>query len=132
MEDGVQTLTVYAFSTENWNRDPMEVNTLMTIFAKYAEQFVSEALSRNVRVRILSTDFSKLPIKVQESVHVLEKETSKCNGFRLNICLSYGGRAEIVAAAQRLCKRVESKELTSNQIDEEIFASELSTADIGG
>lgn len=47
--------TVYAFSTENWNRDPIEVTTLMTIFAKYAETFVTEALSNDVRVNVFST-----------------------------------------------------------------------------
>ena len=55
MNDGVEMLTVYAFSTENWNRDPYEVTTLMTIFSKYADSFKTEALSRNVRVRVLST-----------------------------------------------------------------------------
>ncbi len=51
----METATVYAFSTENWNREPVEVTTLMTIFAKYAETFKTEALSRNVRVNVLST-----------------------------------------------------------------------------
>jgi undecaprenyl diphosphate synthase len=55
MEAGVEVITMYTFSTENWNRDAMEVETLMTIFAKYAESFKTEALARNVRVRILST-----------------------------------------------------------------------------
>lgn len=48
-------LTVYAFSSENWNRDPFEINTLMSIFSKYAESFKTEALARNVRVKVLST-----------------------------------------------------------------------------
>ena len=60
MQDGIQIATVYAFSTENWNRDPSEVNTLMSIFAKYAESLTSEASSRNVKVRILSTGESRL------------------------------------------------------------------------
>jgi undecaprenyl diphosphate synthase len=55
MMDGIEMATVYAFSTENWNRDPLEVSTLMTIFAKYAETFVTEALKHNVRVNVLST-----------------------------------------------------------------------------
>lgn len=55
MSAGVEILTVYAFSTENWNRDPNEVAILMGIFAKYAENFKKEALSRNVRVKVLST-----------------------------------------------------------------------------
>ena len=55
IEDGLEIATVYAFSTENWNRDPGEINTLMSIFAKYAESLTTEASTRNVRVRILST-----------------------------------------------------------------------------
>ena len=55
MSDGVEILTVFAFSTENWNRDPKEISILMNIFAKYAESFRQEALNKNVRVKILST-----------------------------------------------------------------------------
>lgn len=54
-EDGVQVLTVYAFSTENWSREPLEVQTLMSIFAKYAESFRAEALTHNVKVNVLTT-----------------------------------------------------------------------------
>jgi undecaprenyl diphosphate synthase len=70
MNDGIEVLTVYAFSTENWSRDPLEVQTLMTIFAKYAQSFKQEALSRNVRVRVISTDFDRLPPNVIAAVHV--------------------------------------------------------------
>ena len=56
--DGVEFVTVYAFSTENWHRDPLEVQTLMTIFAKYAERFKTEALANNVKVNVLSTGAS--------------------------------------------------------------------------
>ena len=55
MLDGVEILTVYAFSSENWSRDPKEIGILMNIFAKYAESFKSEALGKNVRVKVLST-----------------------------------------------------------------------------
>lgn len=104
MEDGVEIVTVYAFSSENWKRDPHEINTLMTIFAKYADTFKTEALSRNVRVKVLSTDFSRLSHQVQQSVRELEAATEKCNGFLFNICLSYGGRADIVSACQSLVR----------------------------
>ena len=59
MQDGLEIATVYAFSTENWNRDPGEVSTLMSIFAKYAESLTTEASTRNVRVRILATGSGK-------------------------------------------------------------------------
>lgn len=92
MEDGVEVLTVYAFSSENWRRDPVEVETLMRIFAKYAESFATEAVGRNVRVRVLSTDFPRLPAAVQRAVADLTEATRACSGFQFNICLSYGGR----------------------------------------
>jgi undecaprenyl diphosphate synthase len=92
MNDDVKILTVYAFSSENWKRDPKEIDALMKIFAKYADSFAKEAVSRNVKVAILSTDFARLPAAVQRSVESLVSATSDCSGFLLNICLSYGGR----------------------------------------
>ena len=92
MEEGVEVLTVYAFSSENWRRDPAEVATLMRIFAKYAQSFAKEAVGRNVRVRVLSTDFARLPMAVQQAVAELTEATRACSGFQFNICLSYGGR----------------------------------------
>lgn len=86
-EDGVQVLTVYAFSTENWSREPLEVQTLMSIFAKYAESFKTEALSHNVKVNVLSTDAEKLPVSVATAVQQLEAATAHCTSFTLNICL---------------------------------------------
>jgi undecaprenyl diphosphate synthase len=70
MKSGVEVLTVYAFSTENWNRDPKEVSILMGIFVKYAENFMSEALSRDIRVHVLSTDSSKLPSQGKYIIHL--------------------------------------------------------------
>ena len=98
IQDGIEIATFFAFSTENWRRDPGEVQTLMAIFAKYAESLTIEATTRNVRVRVLSTDFEKLPEKVQDSIEILEQATSQCTGLLVNICLSYGSRAEILRA----------------------------------
>ena len=98
IQDGIGIATFFAFSTENWRRDPNEVQTLMAIFAKYAESLTTEATTRNVRVRVLSTDFEKLPVKVQDSIEVLERATAHCTGLLVNICLSYGSRAEILRA----------------------------------
>ena len=98
IQDGIEIATFFAFSTENWRRDPGEVQTLMAIFAKYAESLTIEATTRNVRVRVLSTDFEKLPAKVQDSIEILEQATSQCTGLLVNICLSYGSRAEILRA----------------------------------
>ncbi len=136
MEDGVEILTVYAFSTENWSRDSIEVTTLMTIFAKYAETFQTEALQRNVRVNVLTTEGEKLPPKVKVNVEKLERETRHCTGFTVNICLSYGSRSEIVHACQSIVNDAVKRERETVvegerdivQVDEQLFASKLLTA----
>lgn len=69
MEDGVEILTVYAFSTENWSRDSTEVSTLMTIFAKYANNFQKEALSRNIKVDVLSTGIFGTSLRLRLSLN---------------------------------------------------------------
>ena len=94
MNDGVQIVSVYAFSTENWSRDASEINLLMTLFGKYAETMTVEAKRRNVKVRILSTDYHRLPQRVIRSMEKLEEVTKDCNGLLLNVCLSYGARAD--------------------------------------
>jgi undecaprenyl diphosphate synthase len=122
MQVGVQMTTVYAFSTENWNRDPIEITTLMTIFAKYAETFRVEALAKNVKVNILSTEVDKLPVKVKASIEELMNATKDCNGFTLNICLSYGGRGDILHACKSLAKEVQIGQLQVTDIQEDLFS----------
>jgi undecaprenyl pyrophosphate synthase len=102
IQDGIEMITVYAFSTENWNRDEKEVSALMSIFAKYAETFRVEALNRNVKVNVLSTDLDRMPTQVQESINGLQDATMHCTGFIVNICLSYGSRAEIIQACKKI------------------------------
>ena len=128
MEAKVQVLTVYAFSTENWNRDPKEVAILMNIFAKYADNFRKEALSRNIKVCVISSDDSKLPCSVKNAINSLEMATNQCTAFLLNLCISYGGRAEIVNACKSIVSQVKSGDIDVNDINEDCFSSNLSTA----
>ena len=102
LTDSIEILTVYAFSTENWCREKEEIETLMRIFAKYAFSFVEEAIRNNIRVNILSTDVKRLPVAVRKAVFYLIKETKHCSGFQFNICLSYGGREDILSACNAL------------------------------
>jgi undecaprenyl diphosphate synthase len=81
MLDGIEVATVYAFSTENWNRDPNEINTLMSIFAKYAESLTTEASTKNVRVRILSTG----RLLLSNASH--PSECDKCDKQSFNLIL---------------------------------------------
>jgi undecaprenyl pyrophosphate synthase len=157
MLDGVEMATVYAFSTENWNRDPLEVTTLMTIFAKYAESFLTEALSNGVKVQIFSTgeifffflfllreynyfiflftfsaDIEKLPPKVRMSIQDLQTKTTHCSKFTLNLCLSYGGRRDLVIACQRIAQEVSENKITVGEINEETVSRLLQTGGIPG
>ena len=130
IDDGVKVLTVYAFSTENWSRGDLEVNTLMVIISKYAKSFQKEALSKNVKVNVLCTDQAQLPSHVKESIEDLESSTKHCDGFVFNICLSYGGRADIVQACQTVALDVSSGEMSVDEITEEYFGARLLTKDL--
>lgn len=128
--DGVEILTVYAFSTENWSRDDLEVNTLMVIISKYAKSFQKEALSKNIKVNVLCTDHTQLPAHVKESIEDLESATKDCDGFVFNICLSYGGRADIVQACQTASKAVINGEITVDDITEDYLGANLLTKNL--
>lgn len=127
IQDGIQMITVYAFSSENWNRDEKEVSALMSIFAKYAETFRIEALNRNVKVNILSTDLDRMPTQVQESINGLQEATVHCTGFIVNICLSYGSRAEIVQACKKIAIEHKEGEIDVSNLNEEMLSNYMVT-----
>lgn len=127
MADGVKIVTAYAFSTENWSRDPFEVQTLMTIFAKYAETFKTEALAKNVKVNVLISDSANLPPQVSKSVQDLRESTAHCDGFTLNLCLSYGSRSEIVEACKQIGKKLIDGDLKLQQVNESSMSNYLLT-----
>jgi undecaprenyl diphosphate synthase len=108
---GIQALTAYAFSTENWSRPGEEVNFLMTLFE-----------------RVLQADLKALPKKLQELIADATARTAGNNGIHFNVCTNYGGRRELVQAAQRLAQRVAAGELDPDSIDENSIAAELFTA----
>lgn len=99
---GVQTVVVYAFSTENWNRTKEEVGYLMDLFAKALERELAEIAREGVQVRFVG-DLARLPEKLRSAVEKFEKESAQnAHGKTLAIALSYGGRAEILAATNAL------------------------------
>ena len=128
----VQVLTVYAFSTENWKRDPVEVATLMALFVKYCEELRVESIRRNIRVRVLSTETTLIPSAVKNGLGRLEEDTKHCSGgLQMNVCLSYGSRGEIVNACRDLARDCVNKEMTADQISEETFEQRLLTRHCG-
>ena len=119
---------MYAFSTENWNRDAQEVEVLMNILCKYCAQFEEEATKNNIRVKVLSTDRERLPPSVAAAIAKLESSTRAGTGLLLNMCISYGGRGDVVRSCKRLCESVQKGETTVDSITEEDFAMRLETA----
>lgn len=93
IEAGIQALTVFAFSTENWNREQSEVDALMGLFNQFMHQIVPEAVKRDIRVRVLVSDGRKFPAHIVEAIEEIEGKTKHCAAFNLNICVRYGGLA---------------------------------------
>lgn len=123
----IEVLTVYAFSTENWKRDPAEVSTLMRIFCKYADEMRRQAGEQGVRVRFLSTSPERLPPHVKEVVEQLEADTRHCTTLQLNVCVSYGGRGELVNACKSIAAAVAEGSLSVDSIDEAVLSRHMLT-----
>jgi undecaprenyl diphosphate synthase len=117
---GVETLAVYAFSTENWTRPPDEVDALMEIFGETIERELPDLARQGVRVRFIGRR-DRAPAELQEMMSDLEAETGSNSRLDLWIAFDYGGRAELADAARRL---VEAK-LRPDEIDEDTFARAL-------
>ena len=124
---GVQALSLYAFSTENWKRSKTEVDALMQLILDFFASEIDELTQNNVRITILG-DKAGLPAAQREVLEKAEERTRSLTGLRLNIAVNYGGRAELVRAARLLAAEVQSGALTVDQIDEQAFADHLYTA----
>ncbi len=126
---GVEVLTLYAFSTENWRRPASEVAGLMELFRAYFLREADELEREGVRVTFLG-DPRRLPGDVQEMMRMLEERTRHGRRLRLVVALNYGARAEIVSAARRLAERVAAGEIAVDDVDEAAFTTALDTADL--
>ncbi len=124
---GINTLSLYAFSTENWRRSPMEVAALMSLLLRYFESEIDELDEKNVRIRILG-DKQGLPDLQRAAVISAEERTRDNTGLNLCIALNYGGRQEIVRAARSLAEQVRDGRLKAGEIDDDVFSRELYTA----
>ncbi len=124
---GVKALSLYAFSTENWNRSQTEVEALMQLILDFFQSEIDELERKNVRITILG-DKDGLPPRQREALMEAERRTEQNTGLCLNIAINYGSRAEIAYAARKLAKEVESGVLKPEEITEELFAQKLYTA----
>ncbi len=124
---GIGALTAYAFSTENWNRPGEEVSFLMALFERVLARELQSLEQEQVRIRFLG-DLEPLPEGLQRLIADATERTAANTGIHFNVCTNYGGRAELVRAAQRLAQRCVAGELDPAAIDEQQLAAELLTA----
>ena len=124
----VKTLTLYAFSTENWKRAAHEVSSLMRLFRGYLQTKYLEVVKNNIKVKFLG-DTNPLPKDILLQMKKLETDTKKNNGFFLNIALNYGGRNEIIRSTKKIAKDLLSDKISVNDINETLFSSYLDTSD---
>ena len=123
---GIEALSLYAFSTENWNRSAEEVAALMALILEFFSSEIDELDAKNVRILILG-EKSRLPDKQREALVRAEERTGKNTGLRLNIAINYGGRAELARAARELALLAQSGALDPARITERTVADHLYT-----
>lgn len=124
----IKMVTLYAFSTENFNRSENEVSTLMELLKKKLSDFQNEPLIKKNQVRIkVIGRLEYLSQEINDEIRKVEEMTKDYDNFHLNIAVSYGGRAEIVDAVKKISRKIEKKELTIDEISEETIAQNLYT-----
>ena len=123
----IEALTIYAFSTENWKRSKEEVGALMQLILDFFKSEIDELDEKNVRILILG-DKSLFPQKQREVLIEAERRTGGNTGLTLNICLNYGGRAELVRAAKSIVEDVQAGKLSLDSVNEQTISDRLYTA----
>jgi undecaprenyl diphosphate synthase len=126
-ELGIQVLTLYAFSLENWSRPAIEIKALMELLKRYLKSELSELIKNNIRLNVIG-DTHILPEDVWKMVSEAVKKTAANKGMILNIALSYSGRNEIVQAVRKISRDLQDGKITSDQISEDTFEQYLFTA----
>ena len=123
---GIKYITVYAFSTENWKRTEEEVNSLMTLFQNYLDDYSKRANSENIKVKIIGSR-ENLSNKMIDKIEKCMERTKNNTGITFNIALNYGGRDEIVAAVKEIAQKVKQNEIEIKDITEKLISSNLYT-----
>ncbi len=123
---GLEYITVYAFSTENWKRTQEEVKALMLLLQNYLDDYTKRADTENIKVQILG-DISALSEKMQKSIQKCMERTKNNTGVTFNIALNYGGRDEILKATQKIAQQIKNNEIQIEDITQTYIASNLYT-----
>ena len=126
---GIEALTIFAFSSENWNRPKDEVSSLMSLFVSTITAEVKKLDKKNVRVRFIG-DRTRFSEKLQQSIEKSEQLTRDNTGLQLNIAANYGGRWDIVNTCRRLAQAVKDGAVAVDDIDEEMFDSSISLSEV--
>ncbi len=124
---GIQILTVYAFSTENWKRPKDEVSGIFRLLIEYLNREVAEMVRNNVRIHAIGA-VEGLPKLLRDAIAAAEKDSSGCTGMVFNVALNYGGRAELVRAVQSLAEDAASGRINPADISEDMISGRLYTS----
>ena len=126
---GIPYLTVYAFSTENWNREEAEVRELMRLMEQGITRFMPDMRRKNIRLRLLG-EIERFPEKERSSLLACEEELSGNTGMQLSVCLSYGGRQELVRAFNALAAEGHTGEITAEDISRHLYTAGMPDPDL--
>ena len=126
---GVKYLTLYAFSTENWNRPESEVAALMKLLESYLKNCIKTANKNNMRVRVIG-EISRLSENFQEKIRNLEEVSSVNTGLNLTIAINYGSRDEMIRAVKHMIADHDDGKLSADDIDADTFSSYLDTREL--
>ncbi len=125
---GIEALTVYAFSTENWKRTKEEVGAILLLLNMYLDKFLKTADLENIKLRVIGDRDKNMPEEIKAKMIKMEEKTKNNTGLKFNIAFNYGGRDEIVKATQKIAKLVKDGNLDIEDITEETISNNLYTA----
>ncbi len=128
-ELGIENLTLYAFSTENWNRPKLEVDTLMRLLVSSLKKEIKTLIKNNIKLNAIG-NLNTLPKKAQKELNEVIDKTKDNNRMTLTLALSYGSREELVHAVKDITQKVKNEELSIDAIDESIINQHLYTQNL--
>lgn len=126
---GIRYLTVYAFSTENWKRDPVEINDIMSLLREYLSSKEKDFNKKGVKIKAIGIE-NNVEKDIIEKVKKIEESTKNNNVLQVNIAFNYGGRVEVLDVVKKIAKRVQDGTLKIENIDDKIFKENLYYGDI--
>ena len=124
---GLEALTVYAFSTENWKRTKEEVGAILLLLQMYLEKFLKTADLENIKLRVIGDREHNMPEEIKTKMIKMEERTKNNTGLKFNIAFNYGGRDEIVKATRKIAEKVKNGEIEIEDIDENMISDNLYT-----